>query len=78
MSMRELEYPFNSDWDEKSDISDYALSLAQCDNPFEWSFGSVDGLERVANEVNMDTEMSIVINVNQYFIQNTGIAFFIW
>lgn len=37
----------------------------------------LDGLERVANEVNMDTEMSIVINVNQYFIQNTGIAFFI-
>ena len=39
--------------------------------------GVLDGLERVAYEAYIDTEMSIVINDNQYFTQDTGIAFFI-
>ena len=132
---------------DKIEASDYALSLTQCDNPFEWSMGVqnenytvlccaklsdcnldkinvesgsilskwginpddtgnylrissadeiiyeektsapihqngllgvLDGLERVAYEAYIDTEMSIVINDNQYFTQDTGIAFFLF
>ena len=40
--------------------------------------GVLDGLERVAYEAYIDTEMSIVINDNQYSTQDTGIAFFLF